>query len=223
MERSLQQYEATRREGALAAARLLLASAVTAPRLGGVGEVVINLVEDPAELEDLALTMEDLSKENPAWSFFTRDAVMLRNADAVLIMSSLRSLHDPADINCGYCGLITCENFRSREKLPAEPGVGFTGPLCSLRICNIAYALGGAASLAEQMGIDYTMMFSAGLAARRNGLAPRRSGFSLAFALSVTEKSPFRDMPKKSGEINERTIQDRIIKRLWPQFRSIYS
>ncbi len=223
MERSVHRYEAKRRESALAAARLLLASAVTAPRLGGVGEVVINQVDDPAELEDLAMTMEDLSKENPAWSFFTRDAAMLRGADAVLIMSSLRSLHDPADINCGYCGLVTCENFRAQEKLPAEPGIGFTGPLCSLRICNIAYALGGAASLAEQMGIDYTILFSAGLAARRNGLTPRRSGFSLAFALSVTEKSPFRDMPKRSGEINERTMQDRIINRLWPQFRSIYS
>jgi len=223
MERSLEQYEKERRGGALSAARILLTSAVTAPRLGGVGEVVINLVEDPSELENLALTMEDLSKENRAWKFFMRDAAMLRSADVVLIMSSMRCLHDPADINCGYCGLVTCENFRVQEKLPTEPGVGFTGPLCSLRICNIAYALGGAASLAEQIGIDYTLMFSAGLAARRIGLTPRRSGFSLAFVLSVSEKSPFRDMPKKAGEINERTMQDRIISRLWPQFRSIYS
>ena len=223
MERCIQQYEQERRAGALAAARIILASAVTAPRLGGVGEVVINLIEEPAVLEELALTMEDLSSENPAWSFFTRDAVMLRSADAVLIMSSMRSLNDPADINCGYCGLTTCESFRAKEKLPTGSGVGFTGPLCCLRVCNIAYALGGAASLAEQLGIDYTMMFSAGLAARHNGLTPRRSGFTLAFALSATEKSPFRDMPKQSGEINERTIQDRIINRLWPQFRSIYS
>ena len=105
MERCIQQYEQERRAGALAAARIILASAVTAPRLGGVGEVVINLIEEPAVLEELALTMEDLSSENPAWSFFTRDAVMLRSADAVLIMSSMRSLNDPADINCGYCGL----------------------------------------------------------------------------------------------------------------------
>ncbi|MBI5606256.1 MAG: hypothetical protein HY879_23220 [Deltaproteobacteria bacterium] len=223
MERALQHYEQERRAGALEAARLLLASAVTSPRLGGVGEVVINLIQDPAELEDLALTMEDLAKENQAWSFFTRDAAMLRSADAVLVMSSMRSLDDPADINCGYCGLVTCENFRAREKLPNEPGVAFTGPLCYLRVCNVAYALGGAASLAEQLGVDYTILFSAALAARRNGHTPRRSGFSLAIAISVTEKSPFRDMPKKSGEINERTMQDRIINRLWPQFRSIYS
>ena len=39
----------------------------------------------------------------------------------------------------------------------------------------------------------------------------------------MTEKSPFRDIPKKYGEINEAVMNDRIIKRLWPQFRSIYS
>ena len=47
--------------------------------------------------------------------------------------------------------------------------------------------------------------------------------FSIAVAISVTEKSPFRDIPVKYDEMNERTMNDRIIKRLWPQFRSIYS
>jgi hypothetical protein len=54
-------------------------------------------------------------------------------------------------------------------------------------------------------------------------ILPKATGFALAVAISVTEKSPFRDIPLKYEEINERTMNDRIIKRLWPQFRSIYS
>lgn len=223
MERPIRQYEDDRRAAALQAARAILASAVTAPRLGGVGEVIINLVEKPEDLEDLALTMEDLAKENPAWNFFPREAVMIRQAHAVLLMSSMRGLEDPADINCGYCGRITCESFRAVPKLPAGPTVAFTGPLCSMRITNVGYALGGAATLAQQLGVDHAVLFSAGVAARRQGLTPRRSGFTLGVALSVSEKSPFRDVPRRGGEINERTMHDRIINRLWPQFRSIYS
>jgi hypothetical protein len=49
------------------------------------------------------------------------------------------------------------------------------------------------------------------------------TGFALAVAISVTEKSPFRDIPIRYSEINERNMNDRIIRRLWPQFRSIYS
>jgi hypothetical protein len=54
-------------------------------------------------------------------------------------------------------------------------------------------------------------------------ILPHVTGFALAVAISITEKSPFRDIPLKYGEINERSMNDRIIKRLWPQFRSIYS
>ncbi|MGC8603826.1 MAG: hypothetical protein ACP5VS_09075, partial [Desulfomonilaceae bacterium] len=60
-------------------------------------------------------------------------------------------------------------------------------------------------------------------AAMRMGLVPRDTGFALTVAISITEKSPFRDIPIRYAEMNERTMNDRIIKRLWPQFRSIYS
>ena len=55
------------------------------------------------------------------------------------------------------------------------------------------------------------------------GIMPKNTGFALAVGISVTEKSPFRDIPKKYHEINQATMNDRIIQRLWPQFRSIYS
>jgi len=223
VERTLKQFEEDRKEAAQLAARLLLASAVTSPRVGGVGECTVHIVEDECDIEDLCQAVEDLSKENKAWDFFMRDAAMLRDADVILVITSLRSLTDPSDINCNLCGKLTCEYMRKEDKLPAEPGVAFTGPLCTFRAMNISYAIDGIVSLARNMGIDYGVYWSAGVAAMRMGILPKATGFALAVAISVTEKSPFRDIPVKYSQINDRTMNDRIIRRLWPQFRSIYS
>ena len=81
----------------------------------------------------------------------------------------------------------------------------------------------GMVSQARNLGIDYGVYWSVGAAATRMGLLPRDTGFALAVAISITEKSPFRDIPKRYADINQRTMNDRMINRLWPQFRSIYS
>jgi uncharacterized ferredoxin-like protein len=223
LERSLRQFEEDRKEAVAIAARLLLASATTSPRVGGVGECTTHIFDDACDIEDLCQQIEEMSEENKAWEFFKRDAVILRDADAVLIVTSLRSLTDPSDINCNMCGKLTCEYLREEEKLPKEPGVAFTGPLCSFRANNISYAIDGIVSMARNLGIDYGVYWSLGAAAMRMGILPKATGFALGVGISVTEKSPFRDIPEKYDEINERTMNDRIIQRLWPQFRSIYS
>lgn len=223
MERSLKQFEEDRVQAARIAARLLLASATTSPRVGGVGECTVHIIDDKCDIEDLCQTIEEMSELNEGWKHFKRDAAMLRDADAVLILTSLRSKTDPADINCNMCGHLTCDNLRNTERLPREPGIAFPGPLCIFRANNIAYAVDGIISLAKYIGIDYGVFWSAGAAAMRMKLVPKDTGFALAVAISVTEKSPFRDIPKRYHEINQRTMQDRIISRLWPQFRSIYS
>jgi uncharacterized ferredoxin-like protein len=223
MERSLKQFEEDRKDAARIAARLLLASGTTAPRVGGVGECTIHIMDDECDIEDLCQQIEAMADENKAWSFFNRDAAILRDADVLLIVTSLRSLTDPSDINCNMCGKLTCEYMRESERLPRESGIAFVGPLCTFRADNIAYAVDGMVSQARNLGIDYGVYWSAGAAAMRMRIVPRATGFALAVAISVTEKSPFRDIPLKYDEMNERTMNDRIIKRLWPQFRSIYS
>jgi uncharacterized ferredoxin-like protein len=222
-ERSMKQFEEDRKEAVRIAARLLLASGTTSPRVGGVGECTTHILDDECEIEDLCQQIERMSDEKKGWEFFRRDAMILRDADAILLVTSLRSLTDPSDINCNMCGKLTCEYLREEEKLPREPGVAFTGPLCVFRANNIAYAIDGIVSLARNLGIDYGVYWSAGAAAMRMGILPKNTGFALAVAISVTEKSPFRDIPLRYEEINERTMNDRIIQRLWPQFRSIYS
>lgn len=222
-EASAKQFEEDRREAVRIAARLLLASGTTSPRVGGVGETTIHIIDDECEIEDLCQAVERMAGENERWDFFRRDAAMLRDADAVLIVTSLRCLSDPGDFNCNLCGRLTCEYQRETEKLPDEPGIAFKGPLCVFRANNVGYAVDSMVALARNLGIDYGVYWSAGAAAMRMRIVPKDTGFALAVAVSATEKSPFRDIPMKYGEINEAVMNDRIIKRLWPQFRSIYS
>lgn len=223
IEKSLKQFEADRKESVKLAARLLLASGTTSPRVGGVGECTIHIIEDECVIEELAQKVESLAGENEAWKSFRRDGAMLRDADAVLVITSLRCGTDPADTNCNMCGRLTCEYYRQVERLPEGPGIAYNGPLCVFRANNTAYAIDGVISQARNLGIDYGVFWSAGVAAMRLKLVPRDTGFCVAIGISVTEKSPFRDIPVRYADMNERTMNDRIIKRLWPQFRSIYS
>ncbi len=222
-EASMKQFEQDRKEATRIAARLLLASGTTSPRVGGVGETTIHIIDDECAIEELCQTMERMAEENKRWGFFKRDAVILRDADAVLVVTSLRCASDPGDFNCNLCGRLTCEYKRQAERLPDEPGIAFRGPLCIFRANNIGYAVDSMVALARNLGVDYGVYWSAGAAAMRMRTVPKSTGFALAVAISAIEKSPFRDIPKKYDEINEATMNDRIIKRLWPQFRSIYS
>ena len=223
MERSILQYETDRQEAVRVAARLILASGTTTPRVGGVGECTIHIIDDPCDIEDVCQKMEEMAGIKKSWSFFNRDAAMLRDADALLIATSLRCLNDQADINCNMCGKLVCEYLKEEEKLPRDPDVAYTGPLCTFRATNIAYAVDGMMNQARHLGIDTGTYWSMGAAAMRMGIIPRDTGFAMGMAISITEKSPFRDIPKNYADINQRSMTDRMINRLWPQFRSIYS
>lgn len=223
MERSMKQFEEDRVQAAKIAARMILASGTTSPRVGGVGECSVHILDDPCDIEDLCQKMEEMAEIKKSWGFFKRDAAMLRDADAILVTTSLRSLTDPSDINCNMCGRMVCEYLREEEKLPADDDVAYTGCLCIFRANNIAYAIDGMIQGAKNLLVDYGVYWSAGAAAMRMNILPRDTGFALAMGISITEKSPFRDIPKRYADINPKTMNDRMINRLWPQFRSIYS
>ena len=61
VERSIKQYEDDRRQAAKIAARLLLATATTSPRVGGVGECTIHILDDECDIEDLCQAVEKMS------------------------------------------------------------------------------------------------------------------------------------------------------------------
>lgn len=223
MERKMREYEERRAESAKLAAKLLLASATTSPRVGGVDEISIHVLDDRDEIEDLAICIDRMAADNPRWDFFRSDAVQVRDSDVVMIMADRRSAHDPMDSNCNLCGHLLCDAWRDVERLPDEPSVAFRGPFCLLRSMNLAYALNAAVTLARHLGIDHAVKMSVGAAALRMDLVPYRCGIALGFLASVTEKSPFRDLPRQWAEYNNETLQNRLIHRLFPTFRSIYS
>ena len=125
MERSMKQFETDRLDSAKIAARLILASGTTSPRVGGVGECTVHILDDPCDIEDLCQEIERMADIKDNWAFFKRDAAILRDADAVLLTTSLRCVEDPADINCNMCGKLVCEYLKEEEKLPADPEVAF--------------------------------------------------------------------------------------------------
>ncbi len=223
MERKMREYMERRAESAQLAAKLLLAAATTSPRVGGVDEISIHVLDDRDEIEDLAICIDKMAADNPRWDFFRSDAVQVRDSDVVMIMADRRSGHDPMDSNCNLCGYLLCDSWREAERLPDEPSVAFRGPFCLLRSMNLAYALNAAVTLSRHLGIDHAIKMSVGAAALRMDLVPYKCGIALGFLASVTEKSPFRDLPRQWAEYNNETLQNRLIHRLFPTFRSIYS
>ena len=85
MERPLKQFEDDRKAAVKIAARLLLASATTTPRVGGVGECTVQIIDDGCDIEELCQAVEDMAGDNESWHFFKRDAMIMRDADALLL------------------------------------------------------------------------------------------------------------------------------------------
>ncbi|MBN2027426.1 MAG: hypothetical protein JW854_11770 [Actinobacteria bacterium] len=222
MERKMREYEERRLESVKLASKLLLASATTSPRVGGVDEISIHVLDDRDGIEDMAIFIDKMAADNPRWDFFRSDAVQVRDSDVVMIIADRRSGHDPMDSNCNLCGHMLCDMWREAEQVPDAPTVAFRGPFCLLRSMNMAYALNGAVTLARQLGIDHTIKMSVGAAALRMDLLPYKCGIALGFLASVTEKSPFADLPREWAEYNDETLSNRLIDRLFPTFRSIY-
>jgi uncharacterized ferredoxin-like protein len=223
MERKMREYEERRLESVKLACQLLLASATTSPRVGGVDEISIHVLDSKDDIEDLAIAIDKMAEDNPRWEFFRSEAVQVRDSDVVMIMADRRSGHDPMDSNCNLCGHLLCDVWRDAERVPDTPSVAFRGPFCLMRSMNLSYALNGAVTLARQLGIDHTISMSAGAAALRLDLLPYKCGIALGFLASVTEKNPFKDLPRKWAEYNNETLSNRLIGRLFPTFRSIYS
>ena len=128
---------------------LLLATATSTPRVGGVDEISIHVLETRDEIEDLAIFIDKMADDNPAWDFFRSDAVQVRDSDVVMILADRRSGHDLMDSDCNLCGYMLCNLMREAEKLPEEPSVAFAGPFCLLRSLNLAYALAHAGEVRD--------------------------------------------------------------------------
>ena len=153
------------REALLHSSRLMLVSARTAPKSGGVDDVLTVIVFG-REKEALAKEMDKIAEERKI-DGFKRDAKNLRDSEAAVLIG-VRGTKS-FKINCGACGYATCSEFDEAQK---KAGRDFTGPTCIAKALDLGIALGSAVKTASLLNVDNRIMYRIGTAARRLNLLP---------------------------------------------------
>lgn len=147
-------------EAVLQGAKLMLASARTAPKASGIDDILTALVlgeeKDAiaAQMEKQSLMEEGLRR--------SRDARNVRDSNAILLIGA-RTGRGVA-INCGACGYTSCHNF---EKAERKEHKDFRGPACIFKAIDLGIALGSAVKTASILNIDNRIMYTVGAAARQ--------------------------------------------------------
>jgi len=172
-------------EGLLHAARLMLISARTAPKSGGVDDVLTSIIVGK-EKDAITDEMDKVAEERRI-SGFKRDAENLRNSEATVLIGVRgdRSF----SLNCGACGYETCGEFDQAEK---KEGLDFKGPNCVFKSLDLGIALGSAAKTASVLNVDNRIMYRIGTAAKRLGLMPEASVI-MGIPISARGKSIYFD------------------------------
>lgn len=173
------------KEALLQVSRLMLVSARTAPKSGGVDDV-LTMVVVGKEKEALAEEMDKICEERKI-DGFKRDAKNLRDSEAVVLIGvqgtwSLR-------MDCGACGYAACSEFDEAEK---KAGLDFVGPTCVFKALDLGIALGSAAKTASLLNVDNRIMYRIGTAARRLNLLPRATVI-MGIPISAKGKSIYFD------------------------------
>jgi uncharacterized ferredoxin-like protein len=186
-------YDGLRADTVRQIAKLMAASAITAPKSGGqlflAGKhlfVETVIVDDRETLSDLAAWMRARGKERRE-SIWFRDAEAAEAIDAVLFVG----LNDwyPPNYDCGACGYATCVEFmHATKQLRVDSDeLEFVGPQCNLRDIDLGIAIGSAAKTAAIHSIDARCQTRIAVAARKLGVI--KSDVAVALSLSLTHKA----------------------------------
>lgn len=172
-------------DGVLEVAKLMLVSARTAPKSGGIDDLALAIVTG-AERDQIADEMERIADERHNKGF-SRDSKNVRDSDAVLLVG----VKGPKSfgLNCGGCGYETCKAF---DEAPKNQGLDFTGPTCIFKTLDMGIALGSAAKTASLLNVDSRIMYRIGTAAKRLKLLPE-THIIMGIPLSASGKSIFFD------------------------------
>jgi uncharacterized ferredoxin-like protein len=148
------------KDGLLQASKLMLLSVRTAPKSGGVDDILAAIVSGP-EKELLAKEMDKIAEERNI-SGFKRDADNVRNSENVVLIGVRGTIKFGFD--CGSCGYLNCEEFERAEK---KLGRDFIGPNCVFKVLDLGIALGSAVKTASLHNVDNRIMYRIGVAAKR--------------------------------------------------------
>jgi uncharacterized ferredoxin-like protein len=186
-------YDALRADTVRQVAKLMAASAITAPKSGGQlflqgKHVFIEtvIVDDDDTLHQLAGWLRARGKERREAIWF-RDADVAEAIDGVLFVG----LADwyPPNYDCGACGYATCAEFLHATKPLRDDSaeLEFAGPSCNLRDIDLGIAIGSAAKTAAIHSIDCRCQTRIAVAARKLGVID--ADIAVGLSLSLTHKA----------------------------------
>lgn len=173
------------KQGVLEAAKMMLVSARTAPKTGGVDDILTGMV-DGDELESIAKAMDGIGDERRIDGFH-RDAKNVRDSDAVVLIGVRGSKKYALD--CGACGYNTCDQFERAHRIE---GLDFIGPTCLFKALDLGIALGSAVKTAGVLNVDNRIMYRIGAAAVRLRMLPEATVI-IGIPLSAKGKSIYYD------------------------------
>jgi len=177
------------KEGIMQVAKLMLVSARTAPKSGGVDDILTALIFG-AEKNSLAAEMEKIAEERKL-NRFKRDAKNVRDSEAVVLIGVRGT--KKFGTNCGACGYANCDEFEKAEK---KAGQDFTGPTCVFKALDLGIALGSAVKTASILNVDNRIMYRIGAAARRLDIMSEASVI-MGIPVSAKGKNIYFDRPRK--------------------------
>lgn len=173
------------KQGIMQVAKLMLISARTAPKSGGVDDILTAIVSE-AEKEQLATQMEKIAEERRI-AGFKRDAENVRHSELVVLIGVRGT--KKFGLNCGACGYTNCEEF---EKADRKSGQDFVGPTCVYKSLDLGLALGSAAKTAGMLNVDNRIMYRIGAAAKRLNMLPQAT-LIMGIPLSARGKNIYFD------------------------------
>jgi uncharacterized ferredoxin-like protein len=166
----------TRSKRIVEIAELIMTAARTAPKGKGIDVIEIKACfgDDISRLAEATHRKGEIT----GLKFMLRDAENILLADAVILIGTKTQTQG---LNCGYCGVPTCEEKLKNEAIP-----------CAINMVDVGIALGSAAATAADLRVDTRIMFSVGYAAKELDIMPHCHSI-YAIPLSISSKNPFFD------------------------------
>jgi uncharacterized ferredoxin-like protein len=175
------------RDAILEAAKLMLIAARTAPKSGGIDDV-LTLIVYGKEKNAIAEKMEKIAEQRKIIGF-KRDAKNVRDSEAVILIG-VRG-NKSFGFECGACGYKSCKEFKKAKK----SGQDFFGPTCIFKALDLGIALGSAAKTASILDVDNRIMYRVGTAALKLKLLPEATVI-MGIPMSASGKNIYFDRPK---------------------------
>ena len=171
------------RQGLMETANLMVVSARTAPKSGGVDDILTAIVYGP-EVGTLAADMEKIAAERKI-ERWNQQAQEIKGSE-VIVLIGVRGTKRYVT-NCGACGYKSCDEFDKAEK---KLGQDFEGPTCIFKALDLGIAVCSAVKTASLLNADNRIFYRIGAAARRLEYLPEAS-LIMGIPLSSKGKNPY--------------------------------